>query len=77
MIFMFWAQSLLAGNGPSMTSLRESRSPVTTLNVATNVKPLMIWFEISGNLLLLKFFGYVMKLETLAENALFLILLLQ
>ena len=32
---MFWAQSLLAGNGAGVTCLRESRTPITTLNVAT------------------------------------------
>ena len=32
---MFSAQSLLAGNGASVTCLRESRKPITTLNVAT------------------------------------------
>ena len=34
---MFSAQSLLAGNGASVTCLRESREPITTLNVATYV----------------------------------------
>ena len=36
---MFWAQSLLAGNGAGVTCLRESRTPITTLNVATYVTP--------------------------------------
>ena len=39
---MFWAQSLLAGNGAGVTCLRESRTPITTLNVATYVTPFMI-----------------------------------
>ena len=38
---MFSAQSLLAGNGASVTCLRESLEPITTLNVATNVTPLV------------------------------------
>ena len=38
---MFWAQSLLAGNGAGVTCLRESRLPITTLNIATYVTPLM------------------------------------
>ena len=40
--FMFSAQSLLAGNGASVTCLRESREPITTLNVATDVTPLVV-----------------------------------
>ena len=39
---MFWAQSLLAGNGAGVTCLRESRTPITTLNVATYVTPFMV-----------------------------------
>ena len=41
---MFSAQSLLAGNGASMTCLRESGEPITTLNVhvATYVTPLVV-----------------------------------
>ena len=39
---MFSAQSLLAGNGASVTCLRESREPITTLNVATYVTPLVV-----------------------------------
>ena len=39
---MFSAQSLLAGNGASVTCLRESREPITTLNVATYVMPLVV-----------------------------------
>ena len=39
---MFWAQSLPAGNGAGVTCLRESRAPITTLNVATYVKPFMV-----------------------------------
>ena len=42
---MFSAQSLLAGNGASVTCLRESRDsrePITTLNVATYVTPLVV-----------------------------------
>ena len=38
---MFWAQSLLAGNGTGVTCLREIREPITTLNVITYVTPLM------------------------------------
>ena len=38
---MFSAQSLLAGNGASVTCLQESREPITTLNVATYVTPLL------------------------------------
>ena len=38
---MFWAQSSLAGNGASLTCLRESRKPIATLNVTTYVTPLM------------------------------------
>ena len=34
---MFSAQSLLAGNGASVTCLQESREPITTLNLATYV----------------------------------------
>ena len=34
---MFSAQSLLADNCASVTCLRESREPITTLNVATYV----------------------------------------
>ena len=39
---MFWAQSLLAGNGAGVTCLRESPEPITTLNVTTYVTPLMV-----------------------------------
>ena len=39
---MFSAQSLLAGNGASVTCLRESRKPITTLNFATYVTPLVV-----------------------------------
>ena len=39
---MFSAQSLLAGNGASVTCLRESREPITTLNAATYVTPLVV-----------------------------------
>ena len=39
---MFWAESLLAGNGAGVTCLRESRTPITTLNVATYVTPFMV-----------------------------------
>ena len=41
---MFSAQSLLAGNGASVTCLRESDEPITTLNVhvATYVAPLVV-----------------------------------
>ena len=39
---MFSAQSLLASNGASVTCLRESREPITTLNVATYVMPLVV-----------------------------------
>lgn len=47
--FMFSAQSLLVGNGTSVTCLRKSREPITALNVATYVTPLMVrnfwlWF---------------------------------
>ena len=47
---MFSVQSLLAGNGASVTCLRESREPITTLNVATHVTPLVVrnfllWYE--------------------------------
>ena len=48
---MFSAQSLLAGNGASVTCLRESREPITTLNVATYVTPLVVrnfWLCESG-----------------------------
>ena len=38
---MFWAQSLLAGNGAGVTFLRESREPITTLNAASYATPLM------------------------------------
>ena len=47
---MFSAQSLLAGNGASVTCLRESREPITTLNVANYVTPLVVrnfWLCIS------------------------------
>ena len=37
---MFSAQSLLAGNGASMTCLRESREPITT--VVSYVTPLVV-----------------------------------
>ena len=48
---MFSAQSLLAGNGASVTCLRESREPITTLNVATYVTPLVVQnFWLCGNL---------------------------
>ena len=40
--FMFSAQSLLVGNGTSVTCLRKSREPITALNVATYVTPLMV-----------------------------------
>ena len=40
--FMFSAQSLLFGNGTSVTCLRKSREPITALNVATYVTPLMV-----------------------------------
>ena len=40
--FMFSAQSFLAGNCASVTCLRESREPITTLNVATYVTPLVV-----------------------------------
>ena len=39
---MFSAQSLLVGNGTSVTCLRKSREPITALNVATYVTPLMV-----------------------------------
>ena len=39
---MFSAQILLAGNGASVTCLRESREPITTLNLATYVTPLVV-----------------------------------
>ena len=39
---MFAVQSLLAGNGTSVTCLRKSREPITALNVATYVTPLMV-----------------------------------
>ena len=39
---MFSVQSLLVGNGTSVTCLRESREPITALNVATYVTPLMV-----------------------------------
>ena len=35
-------QSLLAGNGADVTCLRESREPITALNVATYVTPFMV-----------------------------------
>ena len=40
--FMFSAQSLLVGNGTSVTCLRKSREPITALNLATYVTPLMV-----------------------------------
>ena len=40
--FMFSAQSLLVGNGTGVTCLRKSREPITALNVATYVTPLMV-----------------------------------
>ena len=40
--FMFSVQSLLVGNGTSVTCLRKSREPITALNVATYVTPLMV-----------------------------------
>ena len=48
---MFSVQSLLVGNGTSVTCLRKSREPITALNVATYVTPLMVrnfwlWDEI-------------------------------
>lgn len=46
---MFSAQSLLVGNGTSVTCLRKSREPITALNVATYVTPLMVrnfWLRI-------------------------------
>ena len=39
---MFSVQSLLVGNGTSVTCLRKSREPITVLNVATYVTPLMV-----------------------------------
>ena len=39
---MFSAQSLFAGNGASVTCLQESREPITTLNEATYVTPLVV-----------------------------------
>ena len=39
---MFSARSLLPGNGASVTCLRESREPITTLNVASYVTPLVV-----------------------------------
>ena len=39
---MFSAQSWLVGNGTSVTCLRKSREPITALNVATYVTPLMV-----------------------------------
>ena len=39
---MFSAHSLLVGNGTSVTYLRKSREPITALNVATYVTPLMV-----------------------------------
>ena len=39
---MFSVQSLLVGNGTSVTCLRKSREPITALNVATYVTPLMV-----------------------------------
>lgn len=39
---MFSAQSLLVGNGTSVTCLRKSREPITALNVATYVTSLMV-----------------------------------
>ena len=50
---MFSAQSLLVGNGVSVTCLRESREPITTLNVATYVTPLVVRnFWLCGKLFL-------------------------
>ena len=40
--FMFSAQSLLVGNGTSVTCLRKSREAITALNVATYVTLLMV-----------------------------------
>ena len=40
--FMFSAHSLHVGNGTSVTCLRKSREPITALNVATYVTPLMV-----------------------------------
>ena len=53
-MLMFSAQSLLAGNGASVTCLRESREPITTLNLATYVTPLVVrnfwlWFSHFNN----------------------------
>ena len=39
---MFSVQSLLVGNGTSVTCLRKTREPITALNVATYVTPLMV-----------------------------------
>ena len=39
---MFPVQSLLVGNGTSVTCLRKSREPITALNEATYVTPLMV-----------------------------------
>ena len=55
---MFSVQSLLVGNGTSVTCLRKSREPITALNVATHVTPLMVrnfwlcrilWFFLPSN----------------------------
>ena len=49
---MFSDQSLLAGNGASVTCLRESREPITKSNVATYVTPLVVrnfWLNIRQN----------------------------
>ena len=40
--FMFSAHGLLVVNGTSVTCLRKSREPITALNVATYVTPLMV-----------------------------------
>ena len=39
---MFSVQSLLVGNGTSVTCVLKSREPITALNVATYVTPLMV-----------------------------------
>ena len=39
---MFSAHSSLVGNGTSVTCLQKSREPITALNVATYVTPLMV-----------------------------------
>ena len=64
---MFSVQSLLVGNGTSVTCLRKTREPITALNVATFVTPLMVrnfwlWAEILNFLAL--FLWEVLKFLT-------------